>query len=184
MPRIERNLFFVDTETTGLDPTKSEILQVAVILTDPTSLKVIEKYQARLKPLNPDRIDPKAAAVNGYKAEDYTEATCAPRAEVASNLCRIMKGALPVGQNIKFDVGFIDAFLRGENVKPTWHYHSLDTMNLAWPFFQAKKIDAFNLDALCALFKVERPAVHSAVADIEATYKVYLELMRRLTIVD
>lgn len=183
MPRIDRNLFFVDTETTGLDNSFNEIIQVAVILTDPSGKNIIERYQAKIQPLHPERINSKAAAVNGYKAEDYTEASCAPRAEVAANLCRHMRNAIPVGQNVKFDTGFLEAFLRGEGLKPTWHYHSIDTMTLAWPFFLAGHIDFFNLDTLCAYFGVPRPQVHNAVDDVEATYQVYRRLLDRLAIV-
>lgn len=184
MPRIDRDLFFVDTETTGLDHNFHEILQVAVIKTSSDGKEIREKYSARLKPRFPDRIDPKAAAVNGYKAEDYTNSTCAPPEEVAKKLIRLSNGCIPVGQNVKFDLAFLTAFfLQTGGLRPTWHYHSLDTMNLAWPFFIARKIDYFNLDTLCDYFRVERPKVHNAIADIEATHEVFLKLLDQLQVV-
>jgi DNA polymerase III epsilon subunit-like protein len=179
MPRTERNLFFVDTETTGLKSDYHEIIQVSAILTKPDGKEVTERYSARIKPIYPERIDPKAAAVNGFKAENYTDETCTPRDEVINNLIRLSQGAIPVGQNIKFDVGFLTTFLNGQT---PWHYHSIDTMVLAWPFFVAKKIDYFNLDTLCDFFKIPRPKIHTATEDIEATFKVYHELMNRLAV--
>lgn len=182
MTRRNRNLFFIDTETTGLKPPAAEILQVAVILTDPSGNNVLEEYQARLKPQHIETADTKALSINGYKAEDYTDESCTPHNEVARKLCNLMQGAIPVGQNVKFDQMMVEAFLGEQGLKPTWHYHSLDTMVLAWPFFQAKEIDYFNLDTLCDYFDVDRPQIHTAKDDIAATYLVYHRLMERLSI--
>lgn len=182
----EKNLLFVDSETTGLYPTKKkstpylgEMISLAGILTDPTGEKVISDFYWKLQPRHIETADPKALQVNGYNEKDWGPEDCKPREDAAKDLLTVAKDVILVGQNISFDISFMEVFLEELGLEPTWHYHKVDTMNLAWPFYVNRTIDYFNLDSLCTFCGTSRPAVHNAKADIEATRTVYLSLMKK-----
>lgn len=182
MAWTDRDLFFIDTETSGLVSGYNEIIQVGCIRTDSSGEKVKDRFSAKLKLLYPERMHPKAAEVNGYKQADYTDETCTPPGEVAAKLVSFMRGAMRIGHNVPFDTGFVEAFLSEHARKPSWSYQSLDTMTLAWPLYQARLIENVKLDSVCAYFEIPRPAIHTAADDIEATRLAYIKLMARFQI--
>jgi DNA polymerase-3 subunit epsilon len=178
-PRIDRNLLFIDSETTGLDHTKHEMLEVAAILTSPNGLDILDAYEAKLFPIDIGAAEPQALKVNGYSEVEWAPEKCTDRGLVAGQLHRMSSNAILVGHNVSFDENFATVFLKSCGMTPPWHYHKIDTMCLAWPLFCARKIDYFNLDTLCAYFKIPR-TVHRAMADTKACRSVYLELMKIL----
>ena len=62
---------FVDTETTGLDHTKHEMLEIAIVVIENGEKTTIER---KIKPTNLETAQPKALEVNGYNEEEWAEA--------------------------------------------------------------------------------------------------------------
>jgi DNA polymerase III epsilon subunit-like protein len=60
----ERDLVFLDSETTGLDPLYNEAIEWAAIRVGPDGTEK-EAFEAKVKPLFPERFDTKAREVNG-----------------------------------------------------------------------------------------------------------------------
>lgn len=178
----ERNLLFLDTETTGLTPDLHEIIEIACVLTDPTGEKTLSVYEAKLMPQHIERAEARALEVNGY-SKDTWEATATPADKVAADIQRIATDAVLVGQNISFDIDFVTRFLIKNYHRPTWHYHKVDTATLAWPLYKAKLIEGLSLNALCEFFERDRPKVHRALEDVHLCRMIYLDLMGYLNVV-
>lgn len=111
---------FVDVETTGLDPTRHDVFEIALIVdgvelewwpdhsvehADPTALRMTRYYERVPEPDHPKDV---AMAV----------------AERTAN--RHLVGAVP-----SFDAAFLDVFLRRWGAAPAWHYHLVDVEALA-----------------------------------------------------
>lgn len=118
----------IDTETTGLDPHRHEIVQLSVVPLDYDlkPMKGISPFNMTIRPLKPHTIDYDAMKVN--RAEFAKLATTAPHPDVVENLFtdwvenRLMlppnKRIVPLGKNWRFDSDFIKEWLQ-----PTLYNH-------------------------------------------------------------
>lgn len=171
------NLLFFDCETTGLDPHKHEIVSVSCTLTDETNKMVLG---ARTFYVHPERLSDattEALGVNGYSFDRWRLQGTVTRGEMVVAIDDLSKGAVLVGHNVKFDEAFMEAAFVAEGVQPSWDYHSVDTVSLAWPLYQGGLIEKLSLDSLCKFFKQTRSSVHSAEEDVKLTRRIYSALL-------
>lgn len=173
----DRNLLFLDSETTGLDPLHNEAIEWACVLTAPDGITVLKTFEAKVKPLHLDRFDAKAKEVNGYNEAEWADAP--PSEKVAGAMLEISTGAILVGQNVSFDENFLTAFLKKHNYKSVHHYHKIDTMVLAWPLVKSGKISGLSLVNLAEWAGIEQVKPHRAMTDALCVQKVYLALMAK-----
>lgn len=109
-------LLVLDTETGGLDPLESSLLEIAALATDERG-EVVDSFEVRVKPSLAVSAD--AARVNGYTAEAWRFAM-----EPADGLRAFVEWLAPhsdrllVGHNIGFDVRFIEQEGLREGVDP------------------------------------------------------------------
>ena len=175
MRNQDRDLVFLDSETTGLDPNFNEAIEWAAIRETRDGQETT--FEARVKPTYPERFHPKAMEVNGYTKEAWENTP--PESAVAAGLAKICDGAILVAHNVSFDEGFLTAFLKKHDLKPTWHYHKLDTMALAWPLVLSGEISGVSLSNLCEWAGTKQPTPHRAMADARCVQMVYKRLMAR-----
>ena len=174
-----RDLLFVDTETTGLDPTKHEVIEVSWTLTSPDAKIVKKKYLARMLPLHIETAEPKALEINGYTEVGWRTGTLTSQGEVAEAFHAVAKDKILVAHNVSFDEGFMTALLRESEFAPSWHYHKVDTAALAWPAFAGGALSGVSLEKVCAFLGIKQERKHAADADVESCRLVYLALMSR-----
>lgn len=174
-----QDLLFVDTETTGLDPTKHELLEVAAIRCSPDGQSIISAYEAKLKPLHIETAEPKALQINGYTPEEWTDEKCVAPEIVVDNLQKMAVNTVLIGQNVSFDEGFLSPLFTTRNMKPPWGYHKVDTVALAWPLFLHTSMEGLSLAKICAFLGVAQMPTHRAAADVAACREIYLRLMAK-----
>ena len=162
------NIAFLDIETTGLDPLKHEIMEVAVILRKDSPIEA-EQYLHFSLPISEMRADPKALEINGYR-ERYSDlkAIERTRGKGRSVLYDMLKDALVVGNNVQFDLRFIEQLL---GMSP-WYYAPLDLKAYAAGMCGlARPASTAFLEELAGT-KVGKDA-HTALADAEWNVRVY-----------
>ncbi len=166
---------FVDLETTGLDFRKHEILEIGVIRADARTLEIVAQCDVRVCPERLENASTEALAIAGYSFENWAEASTL---EVAlARVAPLFESALVAGHNVGFDWAFLEeAFRREELPLPEVDYHRLDTASLAWPLVATGELSSLSLSAVAALFGLERPSPHRALADARCS----LEIARRL----
>jgi DNA polymerase-3 subunit epsilon len=105
--QLDRPLVFFDLETTGTDPARDKIVEIAVLRLEPDGSRV-----ARARRINPERpIPPAAAAVHGIRDEDVRDEP--PFRRVAKGLLELLEGADLAGFNVRrFDVPLLARELR------------------------------------------------------------------------
>jgi DNA polymerase-3 subunit alpha (Gram-positive type) len=167
---------FVDLETTGLDEYEHEIIEIATIIYDPIQDKVIREWEKKVSPMHIETADPVALKINGYinNPETYT-------GDLKSTLIKfnsLCKDCMIIGQNIKFDTGFIRKNMRDLNIKPSFGRHTeLDLMPMSWMFIKDADIRGLSLADLCNHFNISNEGAHSALIDCRRAYEVYRCLM-------
>lgn len=168
------NLFFFDSETGGLNHWDADMVEVGVVLTDPTGERVIEEFSARVFPKKP--VHPKAAEVNGYSQEKW--ASSATQIEsVMPRLIQMSRGAMFAAHNAPFDWGFFEAAMRPASMRWGGDYHKIDTVAMAMPLLQAGLVPNVKLESLAAYFSVDPGEPHRALSDARACRGIYLKLM-------
>lgn len=132
-------LAIVDVETTGLDPAHHEMIDLGAIYVDPSGHE-IGRFFVRIHPPHPERLDPGAAAVNGYGAARWESLGAVEEAEAVRRWLafhartagdrRVIFTAL----NAWFDQAFTTALLarHGARWRDLFHYQVLDLPSMAW----------------------------------------------------
>lgn len=175
-PLHRRARSFIDTETTGLDPSKHELLEISILRekSPPTHAEYDMWITYKIKPERIEDASPQALKINGYTPEDWVDAV--PFAEVAEEIAALLTDCLVVGHNVDFDLNFINAALRRAGVEAKISYHKLDTTTLAYEHLHQKGLDSLSLASVCKHLGVTNAGAHTASADVyrcrEAFYKL------------
>jgi len=157
----------LDLETTGRDPEVDEIIEVGAVaftLDGPAG-----EFQTFVRPYREPGYQ--IERLTGIKAEDLRGA---PRfAAVAADLRDFIGDSALVGQNIGFDIAFLD---RAGVAAPAG---GIDTFELAQLLLPG--LADYSLRGLADHLGVEFPVRHRALADAEAARLVFLALRKRLS---
>ena len=133
--------FYFDTETTGFDPEKNDIIELSAIIEVDNEVK--ESFTFFIQPRNWEHISPEALAVNGYKEEDLKNFTAPGDAYKA--LIEKLKAYVDqydrndkfivVGYNVRFDMDMLRGFFNkcGDKYFGSWFYSNyfLDVYQMA-----------------------------------------------------
>ena len=172
----------LDTETTGLDPSKGHRL---------TEIGCIEMINRRLTGkrfqtyINPEReIEPGAAAISGLTNEFLLEK---PKfSEIVEEFLTFIQvpGTELIIHNAPFDLGFLNYELNlvSHPWQPIENYVGvIDTLLMARRLHPGQRN---NLDALCVRYNIDNSAreYHGAILDSELLAKVYLAMTAGQTI--
>lgn len=120
-------LAFVDTETTGLDPDRHEVWELALILRRPDRTETEYVWQL---PVDLGRAEAKALEIGRFYGRQNLGGPDDPW-DVARRFAELTAGAHLVGAVPSFDDAFLKRFLRAHGACPGWHYHLVDVEALA-----------------------------------------------------
>ncbi len=183
---------WIDTETTGTDPSKNGLIQIAALVEIDGQIK--ERIAFKVKPFEGDEITDKALEVNGLTREEIREFD-APKdvhVEFVAILSKYidqydrLDKFIVAGYNTQFDLDFLREFWskNGDNYFGSFFYHKpidvdeivvlINRLKGELPRY-AKLIDALRR------FGIEPPEdLHDAMADIVYTRKLYVAVMKVL----
>lgn len=181
-------LYFLDTETTTLDPETGDIVEISIH-------RFSDDLQRTwcIKPTKYDTISMDALRVNGHKLEDlkwqseygretYKEASMVlPDIENyfmtdgASSADRIL-----VGQNPEFDRSFMHSLWAEQKCSDTFPFGNrpflLDTRQIAvfLDLVHGTRQEYYNLGSLIKKYGIKNSKAHTAAADVAATKELFM----------
>ena len=169
----------IDTETTGLDRKKHEIIEIAFIsyIVDADGKEyVLRKYDQKIKPEAIHLASSKALEINGYAEEKWTKAI--PFQEAYPTIQKaITESEFLIGQNLIFDLNFIHEMCVRNKLKEIKYPPYVDTKSMADELKWAGVLQKTRMDYLCEHFNVQWTGqAHTALADCERTLKVFEKL--------
>jgi len=173
----------LDTETTGLHPYLGHrVVEIGAVRLETNSegpWQVTAEFNQLLQPGR--RMDPGASRINGIYDEELINAP--PFGNVASELLRMLDGAVLVAHNAQFDAGFlgIELYIRSL-AKPGKHESTLSnpwicTLQLARRHFY------FGRNSLSHIAKrlgIRFGRAHRALNDVYVTAEVFKRMVREL----
>ena len=177
------NLAFIDTETTGTDPKRHEIIELAVVIAKQIpregkgpKIEIIKELEWKIKPKHIETADEEALRINGYNEVDWMFAS--DLRPVMEQFAKETEGATFVSHNLTFDHAFLSKAFEVSGVENNMHYAKIDTISLAFArLYDAPQADKFSLRSLCDLLKVQNPKAHTALADTRTLVECYRKLL-------
>ncbi len=174
----------IDLETTGLEPGWHEVLEIAIVPLNPnfTISTEIPEFSCRIRAEHPERVDPKAIAVNKLNPSEGEEIADVRAELVQWALENGITSITPLAHNLKFDLDFMNsAFPEFSRI---FTHHGRDSMRLALSMndvFQMQEADlrfgSVSLRSLKLALGVDGEVQHHALEDAKDAAHVY----RRLT---
>ena len=165
----------VDLETTGFNPEKDRIVQMAAVVMDGSG-NVVDTFDTVVRPESPEQYEHGAEHVHGISRE-MVEAGM-PLRMALQRIWKITDGKVFTAHNARFDVSFLEAESRRVGT-PRMIDRYLDTLALARSADKEKQ-RKHSLQALCEHYGVERDRAHEAISDAKATAQILMELISEL----
>lgn len=174
----------IDTETTGLDPVKNDVIQIAGIIEINNEIK--EEFEFKTRPFNIENADQKALDVHGYTLEqirgfpDPNTAYQGLQTIFNKYINKFDKKDkfTPVGYGVEFDLNFLKQFFfkNHDNYWGSWvNWKKVDPLYLMYFLNHLGQVDLpdYKLGTVCQYFGIEIKT-HDALSDIRATRELLI----------
>lgn len=173
---IEDTVFaVVDLETTGFNPQKDRIVQMAAVLMNGRG-EVVDTFDTVVKPESPEQYEHGAEHVHGISREMVQNGM--PLRDALSHIWSFTDGKVFTAHNARFDISFLEAESERVGMKRQVTNY-LDTLALA------REVDSdrqrkHSLQALCEHYGVTVERAHEAMSDAKATATILMKLIDEL----
>lgn len=188
----DRPLAYLDTETTGLDPSRHEIIDIAIVFNLPRVLRAegepwtrnlvvrdgVAVYQTLIRPARIEDASPEALQINGYASDPGPWRSAPEFGQVAEDIYEILANTIMVGHNVAFDGAFLEAELRRAGVGKRLPYHRIDTVTLAHEHLVPCGLDSLSLKNVCTMLGISNEGEHRALPDALRCRAVHRTLSR------
>ncbi len=172
-PLIALDAVAIDTETTGLDPRKAWIVEIAAVRLVGGRLQPKAAFRRLVRPGEP--IPKLAVGVHGI--DDAAVADAPAFADIWPELSAFIGGAVVIGHAIGFDLAVLKR--ECERAGIGWmRPHTLDTRLLAE--VAEPDLAGYSLESLAAWLGVEITDRHSALGDALGCARIFLALLPKL----
>lgn len=175
-------ILWVDTETTGLDPNRNDIWQIAMLVE--INGDIVERAEWKLRP-RADAIDPDALALRDDIDAQYLATLPEPRSifpQIKQFLAKYINKFdkddkfIIAGYYVRFDVDHLRALWQkcGDKYFGSWFFNAqLDiSCIVALLCLYGMRFKNFKLSTICESFAIELDA-HDALSDIQATRQLF-----------
>ncbi len=159
-------LIFLDTETTGVDPSRDHIIEVAAIRWE--NGKITGRYESLVNPRIP--LPYEITLLTGIKNEDVKDAPLF--ADIKKEVLEFSANLPIVGHNIAFDT----AFLRSHHAD--LKNPEIDTISLARILLH--KESSYALEVLMKKYGLTLRESHRAMVDCETTVEFFEFLLWKI----
>ena len=168
---IDSSFVVFDIETTGLDKTKNNIIEIGAVKVE--NGKITDKWSTFVNPCQPipEKITELTHGINDNTVKD------APKiGEIIGDFLEFCRGSVLVAHNAEFDTGFIEKAARENGYD--YDFCALDTLMLARCIYP--NLHNHKLDTLTKHLGVILENHHRAVDDAKATADIFVKMLDTL----
>lgn len=195
-----RKIVVYDLETTSKNPLKADPVEIAAMVIDPFSLKLVpdSQFEIKLQP-TPESIDVDTlewhAKKDGLTTQEVRDKwnTYIPQKQGWQQFCSYLDkyhtnfersdwtAPIPAGFNI---VNFDNIIVRrlADKYKNSYLFnkvHKLDLFDMLFQWFEGRKeIKKYNFDYYRDFFGLSHAGAHSAIVDVEQTSQLIIKVMK------
>lgn len=156
------NIIVFDVESTGVDVTEDEIIQIAAIKINKYG-EVTEKFEKFLK--NKKSVK-SSEHVHGF-SDEFLRENGEDKEVVLKEFIEFSKDAIIVGHNVQFDINILTSELSRLNLGKVKFKGFFDTLDIYKRFYS--NLPNHKLDTLSRIFETVNKSSHDAMDDILAT---------------
>ena len=161
-----------DIETTGFSQNYDSIIEISCAKVK--NCQIIDQYDDFVKPLIP--ISDKITSLTSITNEMVKDAL--PIEEALKKFVEYSKNCIIVAHNADFDIGFIRAKLRQNNMEDI-DFAGIDTLRLMHYAYNGE-LSKFNLKAISKFFKVKQDHHHRANDDTRVLAECFIQMIPKL----
>lgn len=168
----DRPIIITDLETTGISPTRHEIIEFGAVKVD-HQLNELGRFMTRVRPEHIETAEPEALEINGYDPAFWKWAPNLQAALVA--YAEFSKNGILCAWNITFEYTFLQEAFRRLTIGNAMDYHRIDIPSIAWTLMSP--FEKFNMDAVAQRFGMSpEPHPHRAITGAEYELKILRQL--------
>jgi DNA polymerase III epsilon subunit-like protein len=176
-------ILVLDTETTGLDITRHEIIQIGFLLVEmqkDKTFKTILESEIKIRPLHLETAEPAALTINGFSAYEWKDTkSITEYFEEIKN--KIESSDILLGQNLIFDLRFIKQSFENFDVPPPNFPPYMDTKWMGTQLLNEGKLKSTSMDKMCKELGIKfEGKAHTALVDCKRTFAVWEKLSKQI----
>ncbi|MBD7916307.1 UvrD-helicase domain-containing protein [Clostridium sp. Sa3CUN1] len=166
------NIIIFDVESTGIDVTEDEIIQIAAIRINKDG-QVIEKFEKFLK--NKKSVE-SSFNVHGF-SDEFLKKNGEDKEKVLKEFVDFSKDSVIVGHNVQYDINILTSELSRNNITGLSFKTFYDTLDIYRRFHT--KLPNYKLETLSRIFSTENKPSHDAMDDILATKDLLVRAIKK-----
>lgn len=171
----EENVVVFDVESTGVNPSIDEIIQIAAVrLTADGNVK--DSFQTLLQSTRPVGSSEAIHHISDEKLKNKGE----PPIEALRSFCEFAKDCVIVGHNVGFDITILQHQLSRLGLPPAQIADDYDTLDLARRFYP--NLPNHKLETLSQFLDTQTKSSHDAMDDIMATGEILCHFISKFLI--
>ncbi len=173
----EMSFAVIDFETTGINPKRDRILQMAAVIVNGAG-EILDTFDTVVKPQHPEEYEHGAEHIHGISRQQVENGM--PLTEALEKLWALSQDKVITAHNARFDIGFLHA--ETQRIGLTHQVETfLDTLALARQA-DTQRERKHSLGALCEHYGIELINAHQALADATATAELLIRLLKEMNI--
>ncbi|WP_251859789.1 3'-5' exonuclease [Clostridium sp. Marseille-Q2269] len=165
-----KNVVIFDVESTGINTTLDEIVQIAAIKINNKG-EVIESFQRFLIPC---KSVGDSYLVHGF-SDEFLKQKGENKKVVLKDFLEFIKDTVIIGHNVTFDISILNSELKKIGLWKAAFKTYYDTLDIARRFYP--NLTNYKLETLSNLFNTETKSSHDAMDDILATKDVLMVML-------
>ncbi len=185
---FKKDILLIDLETTGLDSTKHEIIQLGAVLLDKKTLKEKKVFNTYVKPSKWKNRDPESMEINKISFDQVKDAPGLK--EVLKEFHELFPPSTVVLSYYggPLDMDFLRFAYKRMGKKWQFDYHFFNLWGLFYAYLagknklkNTKRFTGFTLDDFVKIFKIKKSENrHDALADCRIEAEILRKVMEHL----
>ena len=170
LQKNSQSIIAIDTETTGLDHYKHELIEFSGFRLGPDQ-KILEELTLKVEMERPEDADPESHKINRYHDRDWSSSVS--QKEAASEIAGFLDGCIMVGHNINFDRRFVAKMMSKTKTRHKIPFRMIDTKTLCIAHLSRYGLNEYSLNKCCDFLSIDMSAHHTARSDALACLEIY-----------
>jgi len=173
------NILVLDTETTGLDILRHEIIEIAFInfILENKKIDIKNKISLKIAPQRMDLADDRALKINGYDPKKWNNSK--PINTYLPIFSKLIENTdVLLGQNLIFDLRFLKKSFEEYSIPVPKFPKYIDTKMMGAKLVKEGIMNSSSMDKMCEHFQIKfEGRAHTALTDCERTILVFQKLI-------
>jgi DNA polymerase III alpha subunit (gram-positive type) len=162
-----RTIHFVDIETTHLDPSVGEIIEICILTSKDWGKTIYDVYHTKVKPIRLESASAAALNINGYNDADWSDAPL--WSDVVADISKILSDGIICAHNAIFESKWLT-----HHCTDILTHRFMCTMTLAYTYLPLRTA---SMSAIRDYYNWSHDDAHTAYADAYDCYLFFVTCM-------